>query len=176
MTCLLACIPRQMTIALLEGNITEPFQQDAEFRAEVIAYSSVDHWPGIYVGEVVNKQYFGEKKHAYPGRCLNWHEWKELVPIMREYTDAWRNGRRTTKLSQDIDNTVPVHGKDFTNKFRYVESDTACTKIEVFINKCQEIYVDPGESVYAVNRNDPLLSIPFRRCELSHSLIDVADL
>lgn len=151
-----------MLTALIEGNITEPYLTQDEMNQEVKQFGTPDHLPGVYIIEVVNKEYDGPKKHPFPGRCLNWHEWNKLVPTMRRYTIAYRCGQLPTYFTEEFDKFVPSSSKDIEG-FRYIESDVAAEKIELFINKCQEMYVDWGTPIYNQNPNDPRLSVPFKR-------------
>jgi len=157
MACLLACIHGDFLRAMLEGNVSQRVFSDAKFAAMVDLHHVVNYYPGIYLIEVVNS-----KSESYPGRCLNWREWKVALRNMRAYVQAYRN-KTVTSLTKDIDTIVPPPSTERDLKFRFARNDTAADTLQEFINRCQENYVDPGEKVHSANPNDPRLDVAFSR-------------
>lgn len=97
---LLGCIHEQALLGMLNSNIAIRQRKNEEFDDTVKQYLKVDARPGIYLLETVNND-----EHAYPGRCMNWHEWRILLDAMSMYVDAY-DTKSTNSHTEPIDNVL----------------------------------------------------------------------
>lgn len=146
------------------GSIAGQAAQDSDLATRVEDQLKPGHHPCIYLGEVVNRSVVHENHHPYPGRCLNWHEWCRVLQTMRAYMTAYDSGSATA-LTREVDAMSTKHD---TEDFRFITNKTIRAKVEVFIDQCQAMYIEPGRAVANQNPRDPRLDVSFRRSK-SHT-------
>lgn len=164
---LIVSMHRDVLESLIRGNLISREREDTNFRARTADSTRLHALPSIYLLQIVNVEFVKGQRTPYPGRGLNWREWKETLGALTQYLDESEEGDNGAGSWVDqVDGSFIDRDRrkwQAGQRCRYLANERQKDVLREFIKAAQEMYVVKGQALYDVNPSDPALDVAMAR-------------
>ncbi len=153
--------------SLIRGNLISREYEEPEFKARTSKSTILHPAPSIYLLQIVNAEYFEGSRQKYPGRGLNWREWKATLHALAQYLEESENGQNAAGGWVDrVDGSFIDRSREPWQRgqnCRYLANSRQKEVLREFIAAAQKMYVEKGQALADVDLADPALDVPMAR-------------